>query len=307
MGHRCGTAPPSPTTTKTAGVRTLKLTAIIAVRNEGLYIRRCCEHLASQGIAFAIIDNESTDDTRHIAESFRGRGLIRVDDHPYPGFYDWTGLLERKELLAKELESDWFLHLDADEIPESPQRGQSLVEQIARADAEGYTAVNFDEFVFVPATAEERHEETDYVNGMRRYYFFEPYGNRLVRAWRRAQDINLANSAGHAAAFRGRSISPRNCVLRHYIALSMHHLLRKYLGERVYAAAEVAKGWHKWRSRLAAELVRVPPEEELFELSADSEWNRSRPRDRHLFLRQAPDAGSPGGPTDSSVPDVVTE
>lgn len=274
-----------PYDTDTGCIRPLKLTALIAVRNEELYIRRCCEHLLAQGVDFAIIDNESTDDTRAIVESFRGRGLICVTEHPYPGFYDWTGLLEHKERLAREITSDWFLHLDADEIPEAPEGGQSLAERIAVADAEGCNAVNFDEFVFVPATADERHEGTDYVRGMRRYYFFEPCRNRLVRAWRSTPDIDLAGSAGHAAAFRDRRIHSQNFVLRHYIALSMHHLLRKYLGERVYAAAEVAKGWHKWRSQLAAELVRVPPADELFEVGENSDWNRSSPRDRHLFLR----------------------
>lgn len=263
----------------------MKLTAIIAARNEGLYMRRCCEHLASQGVDFAIIDNESTDDTRAIAESFRGRGLVRLVNHPYPGFYDWTGLLEHKERLSQELDGEWFMHLDADEIPEAPQRAQSLVEGVAVADAAGYNAVNFDEFVFVPATAEERHEGTDYVQGMRRYYFFEPAGNRLIRAWKRTPNIDLAGSAGHTVTFTGRNTYPSQFALRHYIALSMHHLLRKYLGERVYAAAEVAKGWHKWRSQLAAELVRVPPTAELFEIGEDADWNRSRPQARHLFLQ----------------------
>jgi glycosyltransferase involved in cell wall biosynthesis len=263
----------------------LKLTAIIAARNESLYIGRCCAHLASQGVSFAIIDNESTDDTRAIAESFKGRGLTCIVNHPYPGFYDWIGLLKHKEELSRELDSDWFLHLDADEIPESSQRHETLLERLVVADAAGYTAINFDEFVFAPATAEERHEGRDYVQEMRRYYFFEPQRDRLIRAWRRTQDIDLASSAGHAASFRDRRIYPHNCVLRHYIALSMHHLLQKYLGERVYAAAEVAKGWHKWRSQLAADLVRVPPAEELFEINSDQDWNRSHPRDRHLFLR----------------------
>ncbi len=262
----------------------MRLTAIIAARNEALYINRCCQHLAAQGIEFAVIDNGSTDDTRAIVESFKGRGLRCVVDHPYPDFYDWTGLLERKEQLARELDSDWFMHLDADEIPEPPQRNQSLISGLTAADSEGYTAVNFDEFVFIPATADERHEGGDYVQSMCRYFFFEPCKNRLIRAWRSAPDIELSSSGGHAATFSNRRIYPQNFVLRHYITLSMDHLLRKYLGERTYAAAEVAKGWHSWRPRLADELVRVPPDEELYDIRTDQGWNRSRPCAKHLFL-----------------------
>jgi hypothetical protein len=33
-------------------------------------------------------------------------------------------ILRRKEALASELEADWFLHLDPDEIPLGPRSGQ---------------------------------------------------------------------------------------------------------------------------------------------------------------------------------------
>jgi glycosyltransferase involved in cell wall biosynthesis len=263
----------------------LRLTAIIAARNEALYIGRCCEHLASQGIHFAVIDNDSTDDTRAIAESFRGHGLVCVVAHPYPGFYDWTGLLKHKEELARKLESDWFLHLDADEIPEPPLRHESLTAWLAAADAEGFNAVNFDEFVFVPSTTEERHEGGDYVQSMSRYFFFEPHPNRLIRAWRSAPDIELSSSGGHAATFINRRIYPKNFALRHYISLSMEHLLRKYLGERTYSAVEVANGWHSWRPILTDELLRVPTDDELCDIRTDQGWDKSRPCAKHLFIR----------------------
>jgi glycosyltransferase involved in cell wall biosynthesis len=250
-----------------------------------LAFRRCCEHLASQGIEFAVIDNGSTDGTRAIVESFQGRGLRCIIDHPYPGFYDWVGLLEHKEELARELDSDWFMHLDADEIPEASQRQESLLNCLAAVNAEGYTAVNFDEFVFVPTTADERNEGQDYVQTMTRYFFFEPCPQRLIRAWRSTPDILLSSSGGHAATFSNRRLYPHNFVLRHYIALSMDHLFRKYLGERTYAAAEVAKGWHSWRPRLADEVVRVPLDEELFDIHKDRGWNKTRPCSKHLFLR----------------------
>ncbi len=263
----------------------VRLTAIIAVRNEALYLRRCCEHLEHHGIRFAIIDNDSTDDTRDIAESFSGRGLVCVVSHPYPGFYDWTGLLTRKEQLARRLDSDWFIHLDADEIPEPPHRHESWLERLTAVDATGYNAINFDEFVFVPASEGERHEGGDYVRDMHTYYFFAPRPERLIRAWRRTDDIDLAGSAGHAAHYGDRRVFPENFVLRHYIALSMDHLRRKYLRERVYAPAEVAKGWHAMRSRITETMLQVPPAAELVDIRSDGGWNRSHAHDRHLFVR----------------------
>ncbi|NDC63140.1 MAG: glycosyltransferase [Planctomycetia bacterium] len=268
----------------------VRLTAIIAARNESATIGRCCEHLSSQGIAFVLIDDGSTDDTRAIAESFRGRGLLRIVDHPHPGHYDWTGLLRMKERIAVEVDSDWFMHLDADEIPEPPERGGDLLGRIAAAAAAGYTAVNFDEFVFLPSSETERHEGTDYVAGMPRYYFFEPSPQRLVRAWRATPDIDLVSAAGHSADLPGRRVCPESFVLRHYIGLSMEYLRRKYVG-RAYARAELARGWHRARARLTAETIRTPVGEDLFDIRTDGGWNRSRPRARHLFMAEEAAAG----------------
>lgn len=263
----------------------MKLTAIIAARNEALYIGRCCEHLASQGVSFVVIDNESSDDTAAIAKAFRGRGLVDLVTHPYPGFYDWTGLLRRKEQYARELDSDWFLHLDADEIPEAPRRGEPLLAALDAVAATGATAVNFDEFVFVPATLEERHEGGDYVATMHHYFYYEPRRVNLLRAWRKAADIDLARWGGHAAKFEGRVIAPESFVLRHYIALSMDHLADKYRRQRAYAPAEVARGWHGWRATFDMAHVRLPESGELHDVRLDGGWNRSRPLQKYAFLR----------------------
>jgi hypothetical protein len=191
----------------------------------------------------------------------------------------------RKEQLARELDGDWFMHLDADEIPEPPLRHDSWLERLAAIDAAGYNAINFDEFVFTPATEDERHEGRDYVAEMHHYYFFEPRPERLIRAWRRTADVDLAGSAGHAVQRGDRRVYPENFALRHYIALSMDHLRRKYLRERVYSPAELAKGWHSMRSRLSTETIRTPPGEEFFDVRTDQGWIRSRPQQRHLFVR----------------------
>jgi len=268
----------------------VRTTAIIAARNEAAYIGRCCRHLAEQGIRFVLVDNESSDDTRAIAESFRHRGLLKVVTHPYPGYYDWTGILKMKEQIARELDADWYLHLDADEIPEPPERGESLVERLSRVDAAGFNAVNFDEFVFVPESETDHHEGGDYVASMFTYYFHQPRTMRLVRAWRRHAAVDLATSGGHDATFPGRVVCPDNFVLRHYIALSMQHLRRKYSSERVYSAAELARGWHRARSQLAGEPMHPPPRDALFDIRTDRGWNRSTPQPRHLFF---PDLQAP--------------
>lgn len=262
----------------------MNVVAIIAARNEELVIGRCCRHLAEEGIRFVVIDNDSTDGTRAIVGSFEGHGLVGVVRYPYQGYYDWQGLLTCKERIARDLDGDWHLHLDADEIPEGPIRGVPFVEQLRAVEEAGYNAVNFDEFTFVPTSETERHEGTDFVAGMRRYCFFEPNPLRLVRMWRKAPDVRLANSGGHAVGFVGRRVYPSNFALRHYIALSMDHLRRKYGRERVYSAAEIALGWHGWRAQFPDVPLRVPRAEELEDIGAEAGWNRTRPRASPPFL-----------------------
>lgn len=230
----------------------MNVIAIIAARNEELTIGRCCRHLAEQGLRFVVIDNDSTDGTRDIVESFRGQGLIDVVRFPYPGQYDWIGLLKCKERLARELDGDWFMHLDADEIPEGGPPGTPLLERLREVDRAGCNAVNFDEFTFVPATETERHEGTDYVTGMRRYYFFAPRQLRLIRLWRKAAEVNLSGSGGHNAVFTNRRLYPEN-----FRPAALHRTQHGSPEPEIRQTEGVFPGRGRtWLARLAGEILR---------------------------------------------------
>src|SRR3954452_1210841 len=120
-----------------------RVVAIIAAYNEERFIGACLEHLVANGVEAYLCDNESTDRTVEIATSYLGRGLRGIETLPRDGTYRWRQILARKEQLAAELTADWFLHLDADEIPQSPRSGQTLAEMFGQADAAGYDAVQF--------------------------------------------------------------------------------------------------------------------------------------------------------------------
>ncbi|MDX8459212.1 glycosyltransferase family A protein [Mesorhizobium humile] len=266
----------------------MRIVALIAVRNEELYISRCLEHLCRNGIEFCLIDNGSTDRTVEAAKDYLGRGLIRIVPAEYPGFYDWVGLLKLKQQLAIEIDADWFIHHDADEIMESPVANVLLADAIASVDAAGFNAINFDEFVFVPTDESESFEGTDYVERMRHYYFFEPHPVRLVRCWKKALDIELAESGGHEANFEGRWLFPQSFVLRHYIVLSAAHARRKYSVQRSYSEEEVRnRGWHGWRAKFRDEMVRLPSRGQMFEHAVQTEWNRTQPHKNHIFITQS--------------------
>ncbi|HVG07609.1 MAG TPA: glycosyltransferase family A protein [Thermoanaerobaculia bacterium] len=266
----------------------MRALAIIATYNEERFIGGCLEHLFSQGIEAYLCDNQSTDGTVEIARRYLGAGLRGIEQLPRDGTYRWRGILRRKEELANELEADWFLHLDADEVPLPPQAGQTLAEALAEADASGCNAVEFSEFTFVPTREEPHHDHPDYRRTMHWYYPFAPSALHLVRAWKRQlQAVDLASSGGHVPDFPGRLLWSRRCRLRHYLFLSREHALRKYV-LKVYDPQEVHAGWHGWRSRLTADAVRLPSQAELRTAHTDDDLDPSSPRTTHCLLWENP-------------------
>lgn len=265
----------------------MRVIALLAIRNEALYLQRCIDHLHEQGIEIAIIDNESTDDSLKIARRNQAKGVFHVETFPYPGHYDWLGLLQRKAELALSLGADWYIHHDADEIREAPLGFATLKEGLSAADAGDYTAVAFDEFVFVPTTLTDRFEQRDYVAEMSYYYFFEPRPLHRVNAWKASrQPVDLVKSGGHRVDFPGRQIYPQKFALRHYIFLSVDHARRKY-GTRVYSKSEIeARGWHRWRARNMDEVLVLPDPSRMKKLTRSGEWDTSEPLRKHLFLAE---------------------
>ncbi|MCT7967819.1 glycosyltransferase family 2 protein [Laspinema sp. D1] len=98
----------------------MRVVALLTVRNEERYLGRCLEHLYSQGIEICLIDNGSTDKTLDIAQSFLGRGVFRIEHFPFKGCFELEKILLNEEKLAVEIDADWFIHHDADEIREAP-------------------------------------------------------------------------------------------------------------------------------------------------------------------------------------------
>lgn len=265
--------------------RRMRIVALLTVRNEALYLERCLEHLFAQGIETCVIDNESTDNTLDIARKYLSRGVFRIETQPYPGYFDLVAQLRLKEKLCREINAAWFIHHDADEIREAPVPFKSLYEGIMKADQEGYNAINFDEFVFLPTADAESFEGSDYVEAMRHYYFFEPAPLRRVNAWKNnGQAVDLVSSGGHRANFDGRKIYPDNFILRHYIALSRAHAIAKYGTERIYSRAEVEqRGWHRARADANIEAMHFPSPGELHHVG-DGRWNKSNSWTIHSFL-----------------------
>ena len=265
---------------------TFSIVALLGIRNEALYLENCLEHLYQQGISTCIIDNNSTDNSLDIAKSFINRGVIQIETLQFDGYFDLFKILKYKEKLASEINANWFIHHDADEIREAPAKLGNLYKAILEVDKSGYNAINFDEFVFIPTDDNERNEGKDFVKTMKHYYFFEPHPLRRINAWKKnTSSINLADSGGHQVGFANRKIFPENFILRHYIGLSSSYIETKY-SQRVHTEENVKRGWHGWRAKFSEYYIDLQNIKNLKFYSDDNTWDKIDIKTEHQFIKK---------------------
>ncbi|HUB72988.1 MAG TPA: glycosyltransferase [Solirubrobacteraceae bacterium] len=266
----------------------MRIVAIIQTYNEQRFIGGCLAHLEQQGILAYLVDNESSDETVAIAERHLAGNLVGIESLPRDGNYSQRRQLTRKEELARSLEADWFIHLDADERRVASERGRTLAQALAEADEAGFNAVNFLEFTFVPTREAPDHDHPDYERTMRSYYPFLPRFPHRLNAWKRQDGpVALTPSGGHVIRFPGLRMAPQSLYSRHYLFLNSEHAARKF-GPGRYAPEEVEQGWHEWRAKMDAALIELPSERELRHYEADHLLDPSRPRKQHIAEQWAP-------------------
>jgi len=227
-----------------------RVIALIAAYNETDIIAEVMRDLVDQGIGVYLIDNWSSDGTFEAAEALVGHGLVGRERFPADGpapDYNWTALLRRKEELARTLDADWFIHVDADELRESPWPALKLKDAFYRVDQEGYNCADHTVIDFPPVTV-------DYPVGtpLRQAFKYFEFGLRpghfqQIKAWKNlGQPVDLSSSGGHVARFDGARVYPYKFLLRHYPFRSQAQAEKKVFTDRKarWNPAERARGWH---------------------------------------------------------------
>jgi hypothetical protein len=232
--------------------RPFRVVAIVAAYNEADIISPVIGHLVEHGVDVYLIDNHSTDDTVKEASRWLEKGLLEIERFPKtppaPGEklpFDWTALLRRKEELAQELEADWFLHHDADEIREAPWPGVSLRDAIRWVDRLGYNCIGFRVFHFPPVddSFEPGSDPRAHFS-----YWKEPedFDRSQLKCWKGGRPVSLVPSGGHEAAFPNRNVFPIPFLMRHYPIRGQEQGRRKVFDERKgrFVARERERDWH---------------------------------------------------------------
>lgn len=226
-----------------------RVIALISAFNEEDIISQVIQHLVQNGVLVYLVDNHSTDRTVEYAKAWLGKGLVGIEIFPKDGekpLFDWAAILRRKEQLAGELEADWFIHHDADEVRESPWTGMTLKESIRLADQLGYNSIDFKLLNFRPLDDGFTHSHDP------RTYFthFEPgeeFDRVQIKCWKRQADgVAIAASGGHSIDFPDRRVFPVQFLLRHYPIRGQRHAVKKIFAERKERLLESERqlGWH---------------------------------------------------------------
>jgi glycosyltransferase involved in cell wall biosynthesis len=260
------------------------VTAILAIRNEEAYLANCLRHLVQHRIDFVIIDNGSSDTSREIyRRSEFTAHLVDVQDLPFAGAFSLIKQLRQKVKVIDTLKTDWVLHLDADEVMHSYREGETLNAALSRLDAEGWNVVNFDEFVFLPIDHDYEPEAPGY-QPIAHYYFFQPFSPRLMRAWKKASGFSLVEHGGHLLTGSEMRLAPEHLALRHYMVRSQDHAFAKYT-TRIFAADDLARGWHEARVNQKMDSFRFPPAAVLRRLAfaGDRSLDRTDPWKAHYW------------------------
>lgn len=257
-----------------------RVVAIMAVYNEADVIVPSLQKLINQGVLVYMIDNWSTDGTYKLASSLLGRGVIGIERFPVSGpspYYEWERLLRRKEELACELDADWFIHVDSDEVHESPWPSLTLREAIFKVDRSGYNAIDYTALEFWP-TDDNFLPGSDFETYFRYWDFGRRPGHfKLIRAWKNmGKPFSLAESGGHEAVFEGRRVYPFKFLLKHYPIRGQAHGEQKVFRERKprYSSEEEARGWHTHYSEIKEGhcFIKNPSELHVFDESFYKEY-----------------------------------
>jgi glycosyltransferase involved in cell wall biosynthesis len=223
------------------------VSVIVPARNEEASLGACLQSLVSQrGVDYEVIvvDDGSTDRTRHIAQSFAG---VRVlDAAPLPP--DATGKCNALASGAREARGQWLLFTDADTVhlpgslaaslQEAQQYHAALLSYSPRQEVHGFWEKAVMPVVFAELTRTYRTEEINNPNS--------------PAAAANGQYLLIARDAydavgGHAAVVRSLL---EDVELARVIKRSGRRIRFRYGGERVRARmyrcfAQLREGWTK--------------------------------------------------------------
>lgn len=237
-----------------------RVLAIMAGYNEEDVLLSSISDLLAQGIDVHFIDNWSTDNSFSVMKRLQRLHPDRITLERFPEqddkMYNWAAILQRKTTVAMRAKADWVIHVDPDELRESPWGAEvSLRRALYVADDLGYNLANFGNvLVFQPLNTSLFSRKKSLRDSFLHYSMNKFSGDsKQSKAWKTYYSTcserqllpkraapDLAGSGGHilqysrstAYSFPGHNLFPFTFFLRHYPIRSQEHGVRKVFAER---------------------------------------------------------------------------
>ncbi len=225
-----------------------KVLAIMHVYNEADILKKTIEYLLSQNVDIYLIDNWSDDGSYEIAKKYQQQNSEHIYLEQFPinsknDYYDWYHQLERTEQIAMELEYDWYIHYDVDEVRISPWKNRNLRETIYYIDKLGFNAVDNTVIDFKLTRG-----NTENIFMRDTYFDFRHYkaGFRQRKTWKHGKSIDLKSTGGHIARIEEPKIFPLKILNRHYPLRDLEQAKKKIFMDRKPRFVKEKKelGWH---------------------------------------------------------------
>lgn len=226
-----------------------RVAAVIHGYNESDILIEVFDHLGKQGIEVHYFDNWSTDGSWDLANKMLAEGRIahctRFPSEP-GNQYEWHAQLTHTTDYAKNLNVDWIMHHDADEIRFSPWNQVRMVDAISFIDSLGYNAIDFTVIDF-RFTKNNDAIEAGYESKLNHFEFGRRPGHLLqIKCWKNNVNANLANSGGHDVEIPEKKVFPLKFLLKHYSLRNKNQATKKIFDDRLprFSSEKEKYNWH---------------------------------------------------------------
>jgi hypothetical protein len=250
-----------------------KVLAMIHFYNEVDIIEKTILYLLSQELDLYLLDNWSDDGSYEIARRYQQLYPDRIYLERFPisgktANFELYEQLERTEVLSRDLNYNWFLHYDMDEMRVSPWKDVSLRKAIYWIDKSGYNCIENTVIDFW-------YTEQDVENIFMKDTFFDFRHERRwffqLKTWKKTDQIDLKSSGGHWAKIANPKIYPLKILNRHYPLRSLEQAEKKVFRDRLprFKKEKKERGWHSHYDHLKKEENVIRKSTELLYWGAD--------------------------------------
>jgi FMN phosphatase YigB (HAD superfamily) len=226
-----------------------RVAAIINLFNEIDIIETIVRYLADQGIEVHLVDNWSDDGSFELCQRLLEQKLIK-NLLRFPVLktinYEWAKQLDHTAEYAAQLDANWVIHYDADEIRCSPWQNLNLFKAIKFIDFLGYTAIDFTimDFKFTD-DSDEKYFSPDNFD----YFEFGRHVSNFlqIKAWKNLhQLVDLVKWGGHEAVFAEQRVYPLKFLTKHFSLRSKKQANKKIFCERLprITKERAERNWH---------------------------------------------------------------